>query len=134
MKKISALLFSVLFIFTSCNKEGGDEPKVINPNANLDVQDFMWKAMNLWYFWQADVPDLADNKFTTDKEYTEYLAANADPEDFFNEKLLHGEDRFSFLTDDYKELVEWVRGKIRFYQYRDIEKLNFDKKYITLLF
>jgi len=115
MKKNILLLLSLLIL--SCSKD--DDliiPNTVNPdpNAGVDVQDFMWKAMNYWYFWQADVPDLADDRFpiTTpwSAEYTEFLASETDPGVFFDDKLLFTEDRFSFYSDDYKELTQAFSG------------------------
>ena len=73
----------------------------------------MWKAMNLWYFWQSDVEDLADDRFTGDEDYTEFLISTPDPEEFYLNVLLFSEDRFSFLNDDYTELVNNLAGVSR---------------------
>lgn len=110
MKKFYALLLGLLLI-ASCSKSdddpGGPDP---DPNADVTVQDFMWKAMNLWYFWQSDVPNLADDRFSTDQEYTNFLAATSDPSDFFFDRLLFTDDRFSFLNSDYTELTQNLAG------------------------
>jgi len=66
--------------------------------------------MNLWYFWQGDVPDLADDRFSNDADYTDFLESEANPEDFFFNKLLFADDRFSFLSDDYVELTQNLSG------------------------
>jgi hypothetical protein len=73
----------------------------------------MWKAMNIWYFWQADVPDLADSRFTSDEDYTAFLLTESEPADFFDNKLRFSEDRFSFYNDDYKELTNNLSGVSR---------------------
>lgn len=80
------------------------------PGEDVTVQHFMWQAMNLWYFWQGEVGDLSDSRFTSDAQYTEFLQDHPDPEDFFFDTLLFGEDRFSFLNADYKELVSSLAG------------------------
>lgn len=116
MKKAIGLL--VLFILLSCSKndDGIKAPGTVDPlpNSGVDVQDFMWKAMNFWYFWQASAPNLADDKFpiTADgsKIYTEFLQSESNPEDFFNNKLRISEDRFSFLSDNYVELTNQLSG------------------------
>jgi len=108
MKKFYALLLVLLFV-ASCSKSD-DDPGGPNPNANVTVQDFMWKAMNLWYFWQSDVPNLADDRFSTDEDYTNFLAATSDPSDFFFDRLLFTDDRFSFLNSDYTELTQNLSG------------------------
>ena len=43
----------------------------------------MWQTMNLYYFWQADVADLADTKIDIEADYAEFLSSEADPADFF---------------------------------------------------
>jgi len=105
MKKYLSLLFFVSILFVACNKDDDE----IEVPVDIVVQNFMWKAMNLWYFWQAEVPDLADDRFSTQDEYESYLAATADPEDFY-EQIQFSEDRFSFLNSDYKELVNNLSG------------------------
>lgn len=118
MKKLNAL--AVLFlgltmITTSCSK---DQDDLGNPNPgptskDLTVQDFMYKAMNIWYYWQQDVPVLADDRFTDNQTYTDFLDSSPDPETFFFDQLLFAEDRFSFLSDDYKELTQNLSGVSR---------------------
>ncbi len=107
----------MFLIVTACSKDDGiDIPGTVNPdpNAGVEVQDFMWKAMNYWYFWQAEVPNLADGKFpnTADgsKIYTEFLLSETDPAQFFQKKLQHIEDRFSFFNADYRVLTQALSG------------------------
>jgi carboxyl-terminal processing protease len=120
IKAISAALkislWSLLFLtlVLSCAKDDAPTPLIpVEPtpvSKDVTAHDFMWKAMNLWYFWQADVADLADNRFATDKLYSAYLQAQGEPDAFYNDKLLFSEDRFSFLKADYKELVQSFQG------------------------
>jgi len=118
MKKYLLLFITVGLLLHSCKKSDDDLTPPVgidpDPSANVDVQDFMWKAMNFWYFWQADVPNLADSKFpNTDEgiqQYTEFLSSEADPGDFFDNELLFSEDRFSFFSEDYKELTQAFSG------------------------
>jgi len=70
----------------------------------------MWQTLNAYYFWQESVPDLADSRFTTESEYVEFLTANPNPEDFINDKLLFSEDRFTFWSNDYKDLTNSIAG------------------------
>jgi len=114
--KFSTLL--ILLIILSCSKKDDDfaiPPTVdAEANAGVDVQDFMWKAMNYWYFWQESVPNLADNKFPISEAgteaYTEFLKTESDPADFFSNELRFSEDRFSFFSDDYKTLTNSLSG------------------------
>jgi len=114
MKKYLYLFFGATLLFTSCsNDDDGNIP------TNIDAQNFMWKAMNQWYFWQGDVEDLADDRFSTNAEYTAFLEANSNAENFFysicnrHEEIFGDDnaiDRFSFANDDYSELVSGLSG------------------------
>ncbi|MGI9546675.1 MAG: S41 family peptidase [Flavobacteriaceae bacterium] len=110
MKKFLVLFLTVTSLLISCTKNDDLNPSNLNPN-NVDatVQDFMWKAMNLWYFWQQDVADLADNRFTGDQDYTEYLISTPDPALFFEQQLF-SEDRFSWAVTDFNELTAFLGG------------------------
>jgi len=114
MKKCFFLFLGLSLFVLSCSNDddgiqNGPTPNP-NPSANVIAQDFMWQAMNLWYFWQGDVADLADDRFATDAEYTAYLESFTDPEGFFYDTLLFGEDRFSFENENYEELVSSLSG------------------------
>jgi len=117
MKKYVLMLLTLGLLYVGCKKNdngiGGPNGPNPNPSANVFVQDFMWKAMNIWYFWQADVPDLADTRFTSDADYTEYLQSESGPAAFFDNKLRFIDDRFSFYNDDYKELTDNLSGVSR---------------------
>lgn len=114
--KIGILLS--LFLIVSCSKDDNSitAPDTVNPepNAGVDVQDFMWKAMNFWYFWQTEVANLEDDKFPITPEgskiYTEFLLSEDNPTDFFNNQLRFSEDRFSFFSDDFRELTQSLSG------------------------
>jgi len=108
MKKYFFLLLGLSLLFMSCsNDDNGNTP---DPGVDVTAQDFMWRAMNQWYFWQADVDDLADDRFSTNEDYTAFLESYTDPESFFFETLLFEEDRFSFANEDYSELVSSLSG------------------------
>ena len=113
MKKYFLMFVGLPLLFLSCNNDdgitNGDTPDP-NPDADVTVQNFMWQAMNLWYFWQGEVPNLSDTRFSTNDEYTEFLEQTTDPEDFYFDVLLFNEDRFSFLNSNYEELVSNLSG------------------------
>ncbi|RUA12239.1 MAG: carboxyl-terminal protease [Flavobacteriia bacterium] len=121
MKKYFFLL-GVALIFSACsNDDGIKNGPTPNPDPDADVtaQNFMWQAMNLWYFWQGEVADLADDRFSSDAEYTAFLESYTDPENFYysicnkHSRIVGTEaaiDRFSFGDDDYKELVSSLSG------------------------
>ncbi len=106
------LILTLLTLCTACSKD--DDGMTPDPTANVEVQDFMWKAMNFWYFWQADVSNLADDAFanTTEgnKKYTDFLLSEENPGDFFDNQLRFSEDRFSFYNSDYRVLTQSLSG------------------------
>ncbi len=113
----TGIFLSLFLLSSSCVTEDDIYlPDTVEPNpeAGVHVQDFMWKAMNFWYFWQADVENLADNRFPSTSEgsdlYTEFLLSENDPGTFFKNKLQYSEDRFSFFNDDYVELTQSLSG------------------------
>ena len=115
MKKI--LIIFVAAIAFSCSKDDDlSLPNTVDPDgsANVEVQDFMWKAMNFWYFWQSNVDDLADDRFENTEEgraaYTAFLDSEDDPAAFFENKLQYIQDRFSFFNEDYRELTNSLAG------------------------
>lgn len=119
MIKSNIILPTITFFFLilSCSKEDDlSIPGTVNPDpeAGVDVQDFMWKAMNFWYFWQQDVPDLADERFENNSQgvadYTAFLASEENPGAFFDNKLLSSDDRFSFFNEDYTVLTQSLAG------------------------
>lgn len=112
MNKYVMLLISTGLLLGGCkNDDNLGNPNIPNPDPSGDVvvQDFMYRAMNSWYFWQADVPDLADDRFANTEDYTAFLASEADPNNFF-EKLKFGEDRFSRSKEDYKVWTNALAG------------------------
>lgn len=118
MKKYFVFFLALGILLSSCSNDddGMFEPTGPNPdpNANVLVQDFMWKTMNTWYFWQPEVSNLSDDKFpnTTEgsKAYTDFLLSDDDPGSFFDTQLLYNEDRFSFYSDDYETLTKSLAG------------------------
>ena len=76
---------------------------------NTEVKDYIWKGLNLWYYWQEEVDDLADTFDDNQSNYVDYLQAISDPEDFFN-SLNHADDRFSWIDPDYNNLEDQLSG------------------------
>ena len=76
---------------------------------NTEVKDYIWKGLNLWYYWQEDVENLADTVDDNQSSYSNYLQSIEDPEDFFN-SLNHPDDRFSWIDPDYNNLEDQLSG------------------------
>lgn len=117
-KIITVFLLST-FIFQSCQ----DEDDAITPSntdsQNVGIQNFIWKGLNLYYLWQANVPNLSDNKFATQKDLNSFLSGYPKPEVLF-ESLLYkpgslyptteAVDRFSWIVNDYLVLEGQLQG------------------------
>ncbi|MFH6993630.1 S41 family peptidase [Flavobacterium sp. FlaQc-48] len=108
------LLFLLAFSLQSCE----DQDDVESP-ASLQVNDFIWKGLNQFYLWQADVPNLADNRFNNQEALNSFLRGYSKPEDLFQDllnkpisKFPKGQaiDRFSWIVDDYTVLEQELQG------------------------
>ena len=77
--------------------------------ADLDINDFIWKGLNQYYYWQEAVDFLADSKTSNAAEYVKLLGNSVDPSDFFN-SLNHPDDRFSWIDEDYVNLENQLAG------------------------
>ncbi|MFD1615253.1 S41 family peptidase [Gelatiniphilus marinus] len=109
MRHLKALmvLFIVSFFTVSCFEDNDD----IQVTAS-QINDFVWKGMNAFYLYKDDVPDLANNRFTSDGDYANYLNTFSEPESLF-ENLIHERktvDRFSWIVDDYIALEQLFSG------------------------
>ena len=87
-----------LILVFSCRE---DEPQPATPvqeaknDVNSHVDSWIYDNMKYWYLWNDDLPA------STDK--------NLDPESYFK-SLLSTEDRFSWIQDNYKELLNSLQG------------------------
>lgn len=110
MRKIIKLsLLSILLIIASCSKK---EDNFIEPNVNDDINYFIWKGMNAFYFWQKDVPNLANNRFSNLNELYTHFTDYSSPENSFNSLIYQKgiSDRFSWIVDDYVALENSFQG------------------------
>lgn len=112
----------LLFLFISlCSLQScQDNDDSLPENTDLDVQKFIWRGLNEMYLWQEKVPDLADNRFTNNSEYENFLKPFS-PENLF-EKLLYRApdsdaanqygvvDQFSWIVRDYTTLEQQLQG------------------------
>jgi carboxyl-terminal processing protease len=104
--KITLLLFIAFFTFQSCE----DMDDVAAPEY-LEVNDFIWKGLNLYYLWQADVPNLADDRFANQADLNVFLKGYSKPEDLFDALRVDKKiDRFSWIVSDYLELEGMLQG------------------------
>lgn len=114
MKKYLIQVLVLFLVFTSCEKQ---EDNYVP--ENLQVNNFIWKGLNLYYLWQADEPDLADNRFGNQTELNNFLTGYSNPDDLFQHLLNkpisqfpEGEaiDRFSVIFSDFSQLEGILSG------------------------
>lgn len=110
MKKICILLFSLVtatVALQSCED--------MDDNA-VPVNDFIWKGLNLYYLWQENIPNLADDRFSNQGQLNNFLQAYESPETLF-ESLLYRQDatgrnidRWSVIFSDFRVLENLLQG------------------------
>lgn len=106
--KIFLLLLVFAFISNLHSCKSDDDHW--SPSAS--VNDFVWKAMNSWYYWQSDVPNLADNRFGSEADYEQFLNGKQPDELFFGLLYDYGNtDRFSWIVNDYNQLQNEFAGQ-----------------------
>ncbi len=128
MIKKYLFLFISIFFLISCSKIEDDSyleeatKKAEAKDPAYKIKDFIWKGLNEYYLWQPQVADLSDNRFdrspaatnATNSTYVNYLKNFSSPRDLFNTLLYNTYDtygdRFSFITDNYKELEDELQG------------------------
>ncbi len=112
MKKI-LIISSLFFLMLSCKKE--EEVATYEyqlDEVTLEVNDFIWKAMNTYYLWKEEIPVLADDYFEDKEERLQYLDQFPDPAVFFESLIYDREhiDRWSWIVDDYVALQLYFQG------------------------
>jgi len=106
-KKNIVVLFLAFLLITGLNSCDNDETNDVP--QNLEVQNFVWKGLNLYYLWQPEVSVLHDDKFNTQAALNAHLDDYADPSELFesllfergHEKITGVTDRFSWFINDY---------------------------------
>ncbi|MGC6524796.1 MAG: S41 family peptidase [Flavobacteriaceae bacterium] len=106
--KVKYIALTLLIGFSYGCFEDNDD----NATSSGSIKDFVWKAMNSVYLYNADVPDLADDRFITDSDYNNFLDGYSSPESLFESLVYDREnvDRFSIITNNYFELEQSLSG------------------------
>ena len=108
MKKI---VISLLLLFLFVIPFGCEDMDDNAVPTSLEIKDFVWKGMNLYYLWQADVSDLADNRFANQSQLNAFLEPFATPTALFNAlRVPSPTDRFSVIYSDYTVLEGVLSG------------------------
>ena len=102
------LFLTGLFFITlvSCKDE---DDSIAFREYDFEIEDFIWEALNTYYYWQDTVPDLADNRFNSQKSYASFLSQSNENQEQLFESLLFDKDRFSWIVSDYTALENQLR-------------------------
>ena len=89
----------VLFMLASCSEDDPDPAAtpttVVRNEAHAYVNSWIHENMEYWYLWSNDVPESPDKQ--------------VDPARYF-ESLLHPDDRFSWIQENYRDLLNSLQG------------------------
>lgn len=88
LRVVTIMLIFSLLILPSCNK---DEPV----HSNEYVNNWIYTNMDFWYYWNTSLPAEPDK--------------SQEHETFFN-ALLNSQDRFSWIQDNFQELINSLQG------------------------
>ena len=83
-------------IFSSCSK---DSDEITTTKAD-EINNFVWKAMNSWYYWQSKVADLSDSKISSASTYNNFINGKTPDALFYSLLYQRGTvDRFSWIEN-----------------------------------
>ena len=105
--KLAYLFFSIALVIASCSKN--DDGIFFEIPNEVQTQDFIWRGFNTWYFWKDQQPILNNSKLDNSEDYIDFLKEYNNPVSLF-ENILHPEDRFSFYSQDYRALTNFLQG------------------------
>ncbi|WDT68513.1 S41 family peptidase [Cloacibacterium sp. TD35] len=96
-------LFNALFltlVFISCSRDDNNDSGSTTTKPD-EINNFVWKAMNSWYYWQPNVPNLADSFDDNLTSYANFLNGKT-PDKLFYSLLYQREtvDRFSWIENN----------------------------------
>ncbi len=91
---LSLLILSFCLFVSACDQDEEPGPVAVNED-NVHVNDWILENMEFWYLWSNELPG-APNK-------------NKNPDDFF-QSLLTDDDRFSWIQENYQELLNSLQG------------------------
>jgi len=106
MKKTYLYLIALLLLVSLSNCTDKDEVP-----TDLEVQNFIWKGLNLYYFWLDEKPDLQDDRFSSQNDLNIFLD-DRQPEALYEFLLFDTEnvDKWSWIVDDYIALEQSFAG------------------------
>ncbi|PQJ18380.1 peptidase S41 [Nonlabens tegetincola] len=107
IKKLLIILVLAVSV-TACFDDNDD----VFASGNT-VKNFVYRGMNAFYLYKADVPVLDNDRFATVADLEEYHAQFPSPESFFSSLIFEPEnvDKFSVIFEDYVVLQNVLSGQ-----------------------
>ncbi|OPB98185.1 peptidase S41 [Elizabethkingia meningoseptica] len=110
MKFINKIFFvsvtGALLLMTSCSRNND----TIEPETAKPENDFVWRGLNSWYYWQKDVSKLADD-FKNSSGYTSFINSQTPDALFYSLLYKYNEvDRNSWIVSDVDKLLAGFGG------------------------
>jgi carboxyl-terminal processing protease len=90
----STLFLALLVLVSACDQDDDPSPDVLNED-NAHVNEWIYKNMEFWYLWSNELPANPDK--------------NSNPDEFF-QSLLSDDDRFSWIQENYQDLLNSLQG------------------------
>jgi C-terminal processing protease CtpA/Prc len=90
----STLILSLAILFSSCDDDENLSPAIVDED-NVHVNEWILENMEFWYLWSNELPGNPDK--------------NQNPDDFF-QSLLSDDDRFSWIQENYQDLLNSLQG------------------------
>jgi C-terminal processing protease CtpA/Prc len=94
-KYLTGIALITLLLASSCREEDPTPVSPSEPNEHEYVNDWIRENMDFWYYWNNEIPSNPDK--------------TKEPDVFF-ESLLSSEDRFSWIQDNFVELLNSLQG------------------------
>ncbi|HEX6227334.1 MAG TPA: PDZ domain-containing protein, partial [Chryseolinea sp.] len=89
-----SIIIGLFVVASSCDDDVQPSQTFVN-EGNRQVNEWILEKMDYWYLWSNELP-AAPNK-------------DLNPDDFF-QSLLTDDDRFSWIQDNYQELLNSLKG------------------------
>ncbi len=100
--RLFLILFLAITLFQACSREDV-VPGLDIPDDIKSVNNFIWDNMDTYYLWRENMPaDLDPN-------------VQPDPVVYFHDLVYSEDDRWSFITDNYSDLVNKLQGISKVY-------------------
>ncbi|NJM16212.1 MAG: PDZ domain-containing protein [Bacteroidales bacterium] len=77
--------------------------------VDMRINQFIWSGLHYNYLWADVVPELSINKYGSEEGLNSFLNGYQNHQLLF-EKLMHKDDRYSILVEDYHELEDLFEG------------------------